>query len=246
MWHPFDLIPDELALAAEFRTLQPPANRTVLFTQRALTYFKDKSSKTEQWPLMMDELPGTRITRRGRAELELAVSHQWKLDYFRTLSGDMTCSGAWHSPQTWSFRRTCKPLFPGAFAFAPVAIQGRWQAGKLEQTHVGSVRKQQQLAKAGNLLSIYALMSGFPLRQNLPETFVTLLGEDLVVRSQGRILRSPPATQNHPQAEGLTGFLVEAAGDFPTELWVNEHGLVVYVFNGISKVFVLTGVEEAT
>lgn len=245
MWHPFDLIPEKLALAAGLRTAQPPVNRSVSFEERALTYFRDKTSKTDQWPILMDELPGIKITSRGSLESDLEISHRWKLDYLRTLTGTMKCSGAWHSPRRWSFVRTFKPTFDGAAPFAPVMVQGSWQRGTLIHTHSGRAHKQVQSEPAGSLLSTYALMSGFPRQAEFIEGPLTLLGEDLIVNNSARVLRCPAVLQNHPLAEALTGYLVDAQGDFPTEFWVNEYGLVVYVFNGVSKVFILTRVEEA-
>ncbi|TWU21798.1 hypothetical protein [Bythopirellula polymerisocia] len=244
MWHPFDLITEELELALELRTAQPAVNRSLWFEERALTYFHDKSSKTEQWPVNMDELPGLKITRRVNAETELEINHTWKLDYVRNLSGNMKCSGTWHSPHYWSFRRIFKPMFSRAARFDPVEVEGRWQGGKLEQTYTGSAHQQVQTETAERLLSIYALMAGFPLEAGEPGSPTKLLGEDLVVTGSARMLRSTEALQHHHLAKSLTGFLLDAQGNFPTEFWVNEHGLVVYVFNGVSKAFILTRVED--
>lgn len=246
MWHPFDLIPNELALAPELRNARPAVNRTVLFEERALTYFKDKSDKTGQWPLTMDELPGIKITRRGdSSNRELEISHRWKLDYFRTLSGTMQCAGVWQSPKRWSFLRTFKPMFSGAVPFAPVEVRGSYGKGELVQTHSGASNRQEDQVSAENPLSTYALMAGFSTDAPAPQGSFTLLGEDLVVTGSARIHRSPDLLMKHPLAEGLTGYVIDAQGDLPTEFWVNQHGLTVYVFNGVSKAFILTGVEDA-
>jgi hypothetical protein len=246
MWHPFDLIPNELALSPALRNARPAANRTVLFEERALTYFKDKSNKTGQWPLTMDELPGIQITRRGDAtSCELEISHKWELDYFRTLSGTMQCAGAWQTPQRWSFLRTFKPMFSGAAPFAPVEVRGRCGKGELVQTHRGTSNRQEERVSVENLLSTYALMAGFPVDAPVPQGSCSLLGEDLIPAGSARIHRSPDILMKHPLAEGLVGCLLDAQGDFPTEFWVNSYGLTVYVFNGVSKAFILTGVEEA-
>ncbi len=246
MWHPFDLIPEVLTIAPELRNAQPPANRTLSFEERALTYFEDKSDKTGQWPLTMDVLPGVQVTRRENAAgCELEISHSWKLDYIRVLRGTMQCAGAWQTPNSWSFLRTFKPMFAEGVPFDPVEVRGSCGKGEFVQTHGSTSKRQAERLSVENLLSTYALMARFPVDAPAPQEPFVLLGEDLIAVGSARIHRSPDVLMNHPLAEGLTGCLINGQGDLPTEFWVNQHGLTVYVFNGVSKVFVLTGVEDA-
>lgn len=240
MWHPFNLIPEMLSIGPELRYAQPGPNRTVKYKERSLTYFKDKSSESEQWPVNMEELPGVTITRRGEQELTLNVTHTWKVDYVRTLSGEMKCAGPWHSPSSWSFQREFKPLVRGAKPFAPVSVAGSWTGGALRQTHRGSVHQQVDSQDTAFLLSTYALMSGFPAESAPPQKGAALLGEDLTIAGAARVGRCAEVLHEHPLAKDLTGRQVEVQGDFPTEFWVNPSGIVVYVFNGVGKAFILS------
>jgi len=247
MWHPFDLMPDELAVPPDLRSACPGKNCTVSFDEKALTYFRDKSSKTDQWPPSMDSFPGVRIRRRtGKKSVDLEITHQWHLDYLRELRGAMSCvPDAWIAPRSWSFLRTFEPRFSGAAPFDPVEIRGSWNSGELTQAIVANKQKQTQTVPAASLISTYALLSGFPVQgESLPAGAV-VLGEDLVSSSSAAVLhRCPEGLRKHPLAQGLSGVVIDARGNLPTEFWVNEHGLVIYAFNGVSKLFVLKKIEE--
>lgn len=244
MWHPFDIMPQELALTDAVRGASVVGPCRLVFGERVTRWFKDKSSADQQWPPTVDQKPGLTIIRRpaddGTHALE--IQHSWVLTNTQTMSGRMICrADGWRSPLKWEFTQTFltdknKPLVP------PLTETGRWQDGTLERTTKGSAGEVRKTAKVSQLASTYGLMAGFPKVDEATGS-AGLIQEALTFCPEATLQPVPSILQENPLAKGLEGFVLKSADGFPSDYWVNANGAVVYVCYGPNRVFVLDKVE---
>lgn len=245
MWHPFDIMPDALAVSPEIRNARPSDTCVFTYGEKVMTYFKDKSGKTEQWPPMLDDQPGLRIARKKkRNALELEITQTWKLDYVRELKGTMVCRpDGWRSPLEWNFTRTFTPSASRSPAFAPVKISGRWENGGLSQTTAGDASRDSRAQRAADLACTYSLLADAPFKETGLSAGPALLTDDLIFSPAAAVHQCSATLHQRPPAAGLTGYMVLSGVDQPVEYWVNEHGAVIYVCSGTTRVLILKNVE---
>ncbi len=241
MWHPFDIMPDALTVAPEIRNAKPSDSCVFTFGEKVMTYFKDKSGKTEQWPPMLDAQPGLRIARKKKSSsLELEITQTWKLDYIRELKGTMSCKpDGWRSPLEWNFTRTFTAAVSRPSNFAPVKISGRWENGKMIQTFAGEAAQDRRAEQVDVLACTYSLLADFPGLSGS----MALLNDGLIFAPSAAVHKCTAALHQRPPAAGLTGYMILSGVDQPVEYWVNEHGAVIYVCSGTTRVLILKNVE---
>ena len=246
MWHPFDIMPNELALAPSLRTASPPARFRLVFGERITRWFKDKSDVNKQWPPTVDRKDGMTLSRRPGTDgsWNLDVKHVWQLTNTHTLEGTMACAAAgWRSPHRWNFRQTFLSD-RGAEAVPPLTEEGTWKDGVLTRTTTGNAGSLTKSDPTSRLAVQYGLMADFPLAEALKLEPTGLLQEGLTFSPDASLRRCPDDLQKRPLAEGLTGFVLNTSQGYPADFWVNPAGLVVYVCFGPNRAFVLDRMEE--
>lgn len=247
MWHPFDIMPQELAVSDELRNASPGENRHLVYGERVTRWFKDKSSTDQQWPPTVDKKPGITLSRRlaasGTAELE--IRHIWQLTVAQDMAGRMTTrTDGWRSPLSWEFQQSFlternKSLVPS------VVDSGSWRDGVLERVTKGNSGTVRKSTPAAQLASTYALMADFP-RDGQASGSTGLLREALSFTPDVSLQPVPQAVRDNPLARGLTGFVLQAPSGYPADFWVNASGLVIYACYGPNRAFILEKAETLT
>lgn len=244
MWHPFDLMPQELTVPDAVRNASAGDRCRLVYGERITRWFKDKASTDQQWPPTVDKKPGLTLARQpGPAgTFDLDVRQTWVLTNTQTMTGKMTCRAeGWRSPLTWEFRQTFlndkgKPLVPG------LTESGRWKNGILERSTKGDHGEVRQTVRATELASVYALIANFP-KEGEAAGSTGLLREALTYSPDAAWQPAPKVLQESPLARGLRGYVLKSEGGFPADCWVNAAGVVVYVCYGPNRAFVLDQVE---
>lgn len=246
MWHPFDIMPGELALEPALRTASAPPRVRLVFGERITRWFKDKSEAAKQWPPTVDRKEGLTLSRRpGEAESwDLGVRQVWQLTNVHTLEGTMSCAAAgWRTPRRWSFRQTFL-TDRGTEVLPSLTEEGAWKDGVLTRTTTGKSGSLAASDAAPRLAAAYGLMADFPLAEALKLEPAGLLQEGLAFSPDASLRRCSDALQKNPLANGLTGFVLHTSQGYPSDFWVNPSGLVVYVCFGPNRAFVLDRMEE--
>lgn len=244
MWHPFDIMPQELTVSDTVRNFSVSGPCRLTYGERVTRWFKDKSSADQQWPPTVDRKPGLTLTRRpaGEGTLDLEILHTWILTNTQTMSGRMTCrTDGWRSPLSWEFRQTFvtdknKPFLSG------VIESGSWKNGLLERVTRGAAGEVRKSTQAAQLASTYALMADFPEPSEASGT-TGLLQEALSFSSDVALVPVPALLQENPLAHGLRGFSLQGGNGYPADYWVNSAGTVIYVCYGPNRAFVLDKAE---
>jgi len=247
MWHPFDLMPEALAVPAELRNASTSTACRLVYRQAVTRWFKDKSSQ-EQWPPDLDLRPGITLTRRmdGDGRWHLEVLQTWELDARRTMAGTLVCDmRGWRRPLRYEFRQRFESRAAAAM-WPETRESGQWQSdGTLaRQTTVGE-KSAPQAVRADAWLALYALLGDFPAwADSWPTAADTaLLGEGGVVVRGARLRRCELPQGRHALAQGLRGYVLELQHGMPQEFWINENGVVIYWLEGPNRALWLTEVE---
>lgn len=247
MWHPFDIMPGELALDSALRSASAPSRARLVFGERITRWFKDKSESAKQWPPTVDRKEGLSLSRRPGStdgSWDLGVRQVWQLTNVHTLEGTMSCATVgWRSPHQWNFRQTFLSD-RGAEVLPPLTEAGTWKAGLLTRTTTGKDRALTASGETSRLAAQYGLMADFPLAEALQLEPAGLLQEGLTFSPGASLRRCPDDLQKHPLAAGLTGFVLDTPQGYPADFWVNPAGLVVYVCFGPNRALVLDRLEE--
>ncbi len=244
MWHPFDIMPQDLAVADALRTASAPESCRLVYGERVVRWFKDKSSADSQWPPTVDKKEGLTILRKpgGEGTQELDIEQTWQLTNKQTMSGKMTCrNDGWRSPLNWEFQQTFltdknKPLVPD------LSEQGSWKDGLLIRSTKGAngeVRKENRTAQ---LASAYALLAGFPKEDEVTGN-TGLLREVQGYSQRASLEPCSKLLQETPLAQGLRGVVLKNEGGYPGDYWINPAGVVIYACYGPNRVFVLEKME---
>lgn len=249
MWHPFALFPDELTVPAPLRAAPLPAAARLVYREKVVRWFKPKPGHTYKQPVL-DHGPGLTLERRPAADgrLELRFRQERTHESPQVLEGTMTCAaGGWSSPLAWSVRQSFvakaeSDLLPsleetGEWSKATVTRRTRARGGRLTTTHA-----------ARALLSPPAWLAAFP-RDLAPAPWsddVVVMDEFTLFVTGAAIEPAGRETRAHILAQGLRGHVLRYAGGLPLEFWVNEHGTVVYLCAGPTRVLVLESAEALT
>jgi hypothetical protein len=247
LWHPFDIIgAEELSVNESLRTAATPAARECVYTERVTRWFGDKSDQKNQWPPTLDQKPGIRISCRPDGEtMKVGVVQVWEQMINHELTASMECSASgWRSPSSWTVKHTFKQARSGREFVPDIDETGRWQQGTLTRTSQGQETAMTRSRSVGSLASVYALLANFPRVEEIPElSQTTLLQEGFVVTPDADLVNCPEVLREHPLAQGLRGYTLLNKGNFPSDFWVNDNGLVVYICLGPHRVFVLNSLQ---
>jgi|GEM_PF-2546558 len=246
MWHPFDILGDELFVDKTLRDSDAPSHCRLVYSERITRWFKDKSDQNNQWPPTVDRKPGVQISRRIDGDrMRLEVLHEWQLMIRHLLSATMDGSArGWRSPESWSAQVTFSNIRNGREFLPEIRETGSWSGGRLEQVSQGAENSITQSGEARSLASVYALLANFPRPDEISSIgSTTLLEEGFTVTPDVTLLRCPENLQKHPMAAGLDGYALRGKGNFPADYWVNRQGLVVFVCMGPHRAFVLESLE---
>lgn len=245
MWHPFDLMPADLAVPDNLKTTAQKGAVRRVYSQRVTRWYSDKSSRDTQWPPTVDKRPGITLTiRPGSDRIELRIEQQWLVNTDHALSGTITClNNPWRSPEQWQLKQTFTTKRGNTF-LPSIEESGQWQNGKIQTlTQLGKKELRNSL-NAADLTSFYTLLADFPAPESLPKDQAVYQTEALSFIPSARIEEAPALYRNHPLAKGLRGFTVKTASDIPADYWLNENGVVIYVCWGPNRAFVLETSEE--
>ncbi len=244
MWHPFDIMPQELAVAEDLRAASPDGDCRLVYAEHIVRWFKDKSSTDTQWPPTVDKKPGVTIEKRTGKDgtLNLNIEQIWQLTNKQTMRGEMTCRGdAWRSPLDWTFQQSF--LNERNKAFVPNMIeQGNWKNGVLTRVTKGTNAEVRKMAQAAELASTYALMASFP-HDGAISGSTGLLQEGLLYSPEAELVPCAKGLHENALAQGLRGIALKNEGGYPADYWINPAGVVIYVCYGPNRAFVLEKLE---
>lgn len=247
MWHPFDLMPEALALLRELRDASVSTGCRLAYRQLVTRWFKDKSSD-EQWPPDLDTRPGIVLTRRldNAGCWHVEVEQTWELAARRSFTGTLVCeTRGWRRPVRYDFRQTFATK-AGAEVWPETRETGKWHAdGTLvRQSFVGEKSTTQRVT-AGAWFALYALLADFPA---WPDSWpaaedAACAGEGVALLRGVRLQRCEQPQSRHALAQGLRGYTLHARDSMPQEFWINENGVVVYWFEGPNRAMALSAAE---
>lgn len=247
MWHPFDILGDELSVEKTLRDSVFPASCRLVYSERVTRWFKDKSDQNNQWPPTVDQKPGIQISRRVEDDaMRVEVVHEWELMIRHLLSATMDCSTkGWRSPSSWLAQVTFRNIRGGKEFLPEIREVGSWSDRRLKQVSQGAKNSITRSSEVDSLASVYALLANFPSPDEASSLgSTTLLEEGFTVTPDVTLLPCPENLQQHPMAEGLRGYALRGKGNFPTDYWVNRHGLVVFICMGPHRAFFLESLES--
>lgn len=248
MWHAFDLFPEELGVAPELRVGALPSRARLAYTEKVVRWFKPKPGHTYKQPVL-DLGPGWEIEREavanGRREIRCRYERTHSTNH--ALAGRLVCaSDAWRSPLEWEFtqefpRESASSLLPA------LTERGSWRNGAItRRAEAGSgSRPMTRTIPASRVLCVQAWLADFPTDLAFaPWSDDAVVMEDATLFTHG-VAIEPIAerVRAHALGAGLRGFSVRYGGGLPLEFWVNEHGVVIYLCAGPTRVLVLEKVE---
>lgn len=247
MWHPFDILGDELFVDEILKHSRPSPSSRAVYGERVTKWFKDKSDTQNQWPPTVDRKPGIEITKRQTGStMSLEVVHTCAMMIRHRLDVKMECvTTGWRSPSSWSVRQTFANSSNGREFLPGIEENGRFRDGVFQQEIGTKDKRTKSSHQLNSLASIYPLMANFPSEESaetLGET--NLLQEGFTLATNVALAPVPEALQAHPKATGLRGRVLLGKYDFPADYWFNEHGVVVYMLMGPHRAFVLEEMEE--
>jgi hypothetical protein len=245
MWHPFQIMPGEIAVSEPLKTAaKPSAHCRLTYGERVIRWFLRETDQEGHLLPNVDERTGLVIEKRTVDHfLELQVRHQKDLGVPHILEGTMQARrNDWRSPLSWDFEQK----FIGARGIRNFRETGHWNSG---QARLVSGRGQQEIVRTeavDSLTCLYTLLADFPTHvEPYPRSYETSVLEDLSIINRGALLHAPPPrVREHPMARGLRGYVVDYPANFPIEFWVNEHGAVIYVCFGPNRALFLQSIEE--
>jgi hypothetical protein len=247
MWHPFDIMPQDLAVDDALKTAAPGDHCRLVYGERVVRWFKDKSSADSQWPPTVDKKPGLVLTRRPGSDgtWDLDLQQTWVLTNTQTMSGKMTCRRiGWRSPLSWEFQQSFqtskgKEFLPG------LTERGSWRDGELLRVTSGASGEVEKTDRAAELAATYALLADFP-KEGEATGDTGLLQENLGYSPRAGFVPCSKALQENPLARGLRGSVLKNEGGYPADFWTNPAGVVIYACYGPNRVFVLEKAEAVS
>jgi hypothetical protein len=252
MWHAFDVMTADLSLDPAVRALRPQAGQRRVYGERIVRWFADKTGDG-QWPGNPDHRPGMSLTQpvvEPGEPRRLHVTHTriqgapveltLELDYRED---------DWRTPLRWTARET----IGGGRQRSPLADtveEGRVEGGRLTAEVRGQQKTMPRSHPAEQPASWYSLIADLPVKAIdagrlkatpcdawLTEGMIHLEGATVAAGVEGD-------AADHRLAAGLRGYTLRPSQGMPLEFWVNEQGLVVYVFEGPLRALVLQQVEN--
>ena len=246
MWHAFTTIPSALSVAAELRSAAPPLRGRLSYSEQVVRWFKEKEGETYKQPIM-DPGPGWQLDldapADGRRRLRFRLERTHDARY--AMEGTMThATTGWRSPLLWQFKQSFlgapSPLLPD------LRETGRWEHGTVHRHARAGDGTMATTVPAPALLFPLTWLAQFPFDLGLRAwSDEVVVMEDLTLFTRGVALEPAGAAPTAlPLAAGLRGVVLRFGGGLPYEFWVNEHGLVVYLCAGPTRVFVLNHLEN--
>lgn len=245
MWHPFQIMPGEIAVEDSLiATAKPSAHCRMTYRERVIRWFLRETNEEGHWLPNVDERTGMVIEKRNVSgdSFELRVLHQKDLGVRHVLSGTMLARrNDWRSPVEWVFEQH----FQGGRGIRNFYESGEWRSGTAKLV---SRRKEEfvRTEKVESLTCLYTLLADFPGHlEAYPKSSETSVLEDLSVIHRGAKLR-PISTlvATHPMARRLSGYALDYKASLPVEFWVNALGAVIYVCVGPNRTLFLESLED--
>jgi hypothetical protein len=254
MWHAFDIIAEELAIPDELRAAQPGAGRRLVYGERVVRWFTDKSGEG-QWPAVVDRQPGIVVQRPGVAT---GAGSDWTLDAEHTrmqgtsvtLRIQAVCAAdPWRSLRQWDAGETLgNAQLPSPLGATTERARG--VDGKLTRQVSGDAgRSFEQVFPAVRPACLYALLADFPMDELESgrmddEICDALFTEGMLHMGAASFTRGAPGgAAGHALAEGLRCYTLSPQRGFPLQFWVNRHGLVVYLIEAATRAWTIEHVE---
>lgn len=246
MWHPFQIMPGEIAAdEALISAAKPFSHCRFTYRERIIRWFLRETNEVGHLLPNVDERTGMIIEKRTTNDefLDLQVRHQKDLGVRHILKGTMRAQrNDWRSPVAWDFEQ----IFQGSPEIQNFREAGDWQPG---QANLVTSRDRQEIVRTeevASLTCLYSLLADFPAHMKVfPESSETSVLENLSVINRGATLRAVPLQMTeHPMARGLRGCALDYKANLPVEFWVNQHGIVIYVCVGPNRALFLESIED--
>ena len=253
LWHAFDIIADALEISPALRTAKREGASKVSYSEHVVRWFSDKSGKG-QWPAVVDDRPGMTIQRGnpapGKAGRTIKVVHTRHQTIPVSIHLDMTCgANPWRSPLQWKATETLgSPRMPSELR--DTVEHGKLQNAQLTRRIQGAPgRAIEHTYAVSHPGCIYSLLADFPaeelkadeLQKHKCDAFFT---EGMLHAGEAAFVNgSTGNADEHKLAKGLACYRLLPTMGFPLEFWVNQSGVVVYVFEAATRAWALESVE---